>query len=62
MFALLADAGIVTVVGNSTVAQVVNRTSTLRANNPLNFLINDSAPGGPFSSGGYSVRVRVFRK
>jgi len=61
-FVLLADAGVVTVVGASRLAEVINRTSMLRAGNPLNLLINDSAPGGFGAWGGYSVRVRQYRK
>jgi len=61
LFALLAKAGKTTLVGSSTLAQVVNRTSALRPDNPLNLLINDSAAGGLGASGGYLVRVRIFR-
>lgn len=61
LFALLAEAGTITLLGTTPLAQVVNRTSTLRPNNPLNLLINDSDPGGAFAWGAYWVRVQVFR-
>jgi hypothetical protein len=63
MFALLAEAGGTPVlVGGTQSTQQVNRTSTLRAGNPLNLMINDSEPGGWGAWGGYLVRLRVFRK
>jgi hypothetical protein len=62
-FALLADSSPrPVVIGGSSFSQVINRTSSLRAGRPLDLRINDDAPGGLFAWGGYSARVRVFRK
>lgn len=61
-FALLADSLRPIVVGGTPLQQVVNRTSSLRPGHVLDLLINDDAPGGLFAWGGYSARVRVFRK
>ncbi len=61
-FALLADSLRPIVIGGASFSQVVNRTSSLRPGRLLDLLINDDAPGGLFAWGGYSARVRVFRK
>jgi hypothetical protein len=62
LFALLAQAGGVALVGATALLMMVDRTSALRANFPLTLLINDSEPGGPFASGGYTVNVLIQRK
>jgi len=62
IYALLAQAGGAnTLVGSTTLAQVVNRTSSLRPDSPLNLLLNQNQPAGFGVSGGYWVRIRVFR-
>lgn len=61
-FALLAETDVPIEIGATTLMQVINRDSSLRPGFPLTLRINDNVPGGFLAWGGYSVRVRIFRK